>query len=475
MLNKNKHINLEVEMKNTANAMLRLDGKLIPVLYDEGTEKLTVYFGAEGVTVPDDLDKIVVQKLGVLTGGLLLFKLCIPLSNVCSLVTNEGVSYVATGNQIESVEYYIEDYQPNSIYSEMRLRFAELDYFVPSLGRASAAEKEIVFSRKQECICSFDINFRGVTITASFDTKAHGNFNCQVTAETFSELTLKFPETKDIDFLNALYHRTRNFFSFICNRQNIALRDAVLIGIYTRKDRDDSGAIVDRDFYTKQRIYFSQKYLEPVEGSKQISKTLNIRYFASNLQTLFQLFFEEKAEEDALINASSIHSSFKYRNLIDLEQSLHITATFEYYVRTILPEISSQSTIDFIEDVRAFLTQYITETTGKKREKAKDYLKRLEPQVSLAEKIKKAYDGYTGWSSLSEILSERFGRDIAQLAQAANSWRNELAHEKRTYCPDEDTIYAVRLVEHLNYCIVLRKAGYNDQEIKNIVDEILTK
>ena len=56
-----------------------------------------------------------------------------------------------------------------------------------------------------------------------------------------------------------------------------------------------------------------------------------------------------------MVNSGSIHHSYKYRNLIDLEHSLQITATFEYYVRTILPEMSSASTIEFIEDMKKLL------------------------------------------------------------------------------------------------------------------------
>ena len=68
-----------------------------------------------------------------------------------------------------------------------------------------------------------------------------------------------------------------------------------------------------------------------------------------------------------------------------------------------------------------------------------------------------------------------FGVDVSDLADAANEWRNELAHEKREYCPDVKAIRANRLVEHLNYCIILRKAGYSNEEIKNIIQEILAR
>ena len=61
------------------------------------------------------------------------------------------------------------------------------------------------------------------------------------------------------------------------------------------------------------------------------------------------------------------------------------------------------------------------------------------------------------------------------MASAANSWRNELAHEKREYQPDVDVVNAIRLVEHINYCIVLRQAGFNDEQIKAIISDILIR
>ena len=92
-----------------------------------------------------------------------------------------------------------------------------------------------------------------------------------------------------------------------------------------------------------------------------------------------------------------------------------------------------------------------------------------------AYKNKKVIDGYDGWSPVKPILKDWFGNDYELLMKAANDWRNELAHEKRSYEPDLNTVKAVRLVEHLNYCIVLRKAGYNDDEISAILECTLAR
>ena len=237
----------------------------------------------------------------------------------------------------------------------------------------------------------------------------------------------------------------------------------------------DNGKIVDVDIYTSQKVYFSQKYLEPEEDKKQVANTPNIRLFLEKIPELFRMFSEETDDSVATVNRNSIHHSIKYRNLIDLEQSLHITATFENYVRTLLPEMSSASTIAFISDLSTLLDEYIKGSSGKKKQKAEKFKKSLSPKIPLEEKVKKVYNGYSTWQPLRPLLTEWFGDDISALANVANSWRNELAHEKREYQPTVDVINAVRLIEHINYCIVFRHAGYSDEQIKLIITEILSR
>ena len=445
-----------------------------PFQYEEETEKITIFLGARTVAVPEGIDMIVGKKLGMLTGGNTLYKLNAPLSNDCMAIEGTEVKYVSLANQIRSVEYFIEDYQENSSYTEMRLQFPELDYFIPSASIATVSDEKIVFSRIKNNLCSFEIKYSDTVVSVSFDIKMECHSSNKTTAETISEVSIKFPETKDLEYLINLYFSARAFFSFICNRQNIGLRNATLIGKHPAKAIED-GKIVDVDRYTQQKIFFSKKYLEPLENEKAIKKAPHIRLFVPKIKELFQLFFEEQVGKPAIVDGSSAHPSLKYRNLIDLEQSLHITAAFEYYVRTMLPEISSPDTIAFFSDMEALVDEYIKTAEGKKKEKAKSFKKSLIPQVSLKEKIKKSYGGYSIWQPLKPILEEWFGDDVDNLASAANLWRNELAHEKREYQPNVDVITAVRLVEHLNYCIVLRYAGYKDEQIKAILSDILIR
>lgn len=454
--------------------MTKICGIDCPFSYEQDMEKITVHTGNKSIEIPDGMDKIIGQRLGMFIGGYTLYKLNTPLSNGHMCIADGKAKQISIADQIRSIEYFIDDYQENSSYTEMRFQFSELDYFLPSNSRVTISSEEIVFSRIKDTVYNFDIQYCDSVVSVYFNRIINAHSNVKTEAETISEIVLKFLETDELEYLIDMYSAARRFFTFVCNRQNISFRSTTLIGSYPRKTMKDN-KIIDAVGYTKQKLVPSQKYLEPLEDEKTIKKTPNSCLFSDKIKELFQLFFEEKTGDMTIVDVSSIHPSFKYRNLIDLEQSLHTTAAFEHYVRNILPEISSQETIDFFNDIEVLVDGYIEIATGKKKKKAKDFKKTLRPQVSLEDKIIKAYDGYSTWQALKPILLEWFGDDITDLASAANLWRNELAHEKREYQPDKNVINAVRLVEYINYCIIFRCAEYNDEKIKLILSEILSR
>lgn len=87
------------------------------------------------------------------------------------------------------------------------------------------------------------------------------------------------------------------------------------------------------------------------------------------------------------------------------------------------------------------------------------------------------HNGFSTWKPLKACVSQEWFKEdeIETLAEEANLWRNELAHEKRSYESKVDTIRAIRLVEHLNYAIVLRQLGYDDGEIQELLKYTLLR
>lgn len=447
----------------------------IPFHFENGY--LELFLGSSCITLEENTRVVAGQKRGVMTGGIILFYLSRPLENAGGLRTTDetGVPQripISVGTVREQVDFYIDGYVENSRFTEMKFSFPELDYFIPSFKMCIPGQdgRSVEFLGNPEIITSFPFEFKGRTVNLLLRLSSDYKSGAKVHAETESQLVFEFDETDELDFFYELYCRIQFVFSFLCNRQNIALDGAALIGkrlrkVYSRQD----GAKMTKEILVNPRFCVFDKYKEKNEDLKVIAGTIQYSTIAPAFVGLFSLFMEDK------ISISSIHSSRAARNLFDLKQCLHITAAFEYYQRTFLPQLSSEVTVQVYDEVRVLVEDYVKTQRGEKKKKAKRLLSSISPTVSLQDKIQKVYNGYDSWLGLKAILPEYFSENIPELASVANQWRNELAHEKREYEPDHKVISAVRLVEYLNYCIVLRVAGYSDDIIKEIIEEIFTR
>lgn len=408
------------------------------------------------------------QMPGFMSGGKILFHTELPIT-----IDNLQAKYS------QKVDWLITNYQESTYYTEVNAEFPELDYFMPSSSIASIEKDKVTVSRKPIVAKGFDIDFKDRVIHIAIRMLPDISYKPFKDTEfkTKVQIHVTFEKTDDYAFLIAIYSLIENVFSFICNRRNIAISGLKLEGNYSGKTIRNN-KIVNEKILTNQNLIIYEKYKEPIEDIKVIGKTPCIKLFESHLQELFQLVANNFDNGEGTVSILSIHPSAKRRNLIDLQQTLQIVAAFEFYQRTYLPAISSDRTIEAYEEIDFLLDGYIQKYKGKdakKKKVAEDIKKHLAPDISLKDKLKKAYDGYKDWAGLSGVLDTLFKNHVDQLAEVANDWRNELAHEKRSYEPTPDVVSAVRMVEYINYCIILRKSGYDDSDIKNIIDVVLQK
>ena len=203
-------------MKAMDNGTIIFGDNEIPFLFDEGKDLLTIYFGNRCVEIPEQLNGIVARESDKMVGGYIYYRLSVPLSaDGCLLVTGDGAKSVATGTHNAEVEFYIENYQSNTVYDEMRLQFAELDYFIPSRSQVEIKDDQFVFSRIKKNLYAFEVDYWEQKIAVSFDVKAECKSSVNARATTISEATIRFPGTDDLEYITGLYVRARNFFSFI--------------------------------------------------------------------------------------------------------------------------------------------------------------------------------------------------------------------------------------------------------------------
>lgn len=377
------------------------------------------------------------------------------------------------------VDWVIENYKVGSKFKEAIFSFSELQYFCPSTGIIEEKESQkITFKREQIIIKEFTFEFLGYKCNAAFKVGSKGKIrtsNSYMQAE--SVLCISFDETEDIDFIYRLYGVVDAVFSFICNRRNTDCTYMNLLVTYPDKTIDGH-KIVDCVRNTTSHAYFYNKYREEVESEKIISKTFSAAPFLMHIDDLFALVAKDAecdTSDSATISIASMHPSIKRRRLIDLQQSLQITGAFEFYVRRYLPEMVEEKEHHvaiklILEDVSK------NKNLSKKARKLADsLLKNVVREPALEDKISKAYFGFESWKPLESCIDAEWisSDEVKELAKEANLWRNELAHSKRSYEPNVRTIKAVRLMEHLNYAIVLRYIGYNDEEIRNLLKEIL--
>ena len=154
---------------------------------------------------------------------------------------------------------------------------------------------------------------------------------------------------------------------------------------------------------------------------------------------------------------------------------MQITGAFEFYVRTYLPNMAPEK--DYHTVMKMILAELEKKSTGKLKKLAKSLSDHVISEPALEDKVMKAYKGFEDWKALKPCINEEWFHEdeIKVLGHEANLWRNELAHSKRSYEPKIETIKAIRLLEHLNYAIVLRKLGYTDDEILSLLEYVLKR
>lgn len=373
------------------------------------------------------------------------------------------------------IDCVIKNFQLDAKYTKAIFSFSELQCFCPSFSVISRPSKEeFLISTKPKIVKAFEIMVDNVLCKLEFVIRlkdgyslGHGNL------ETYSQIEISFDETFDLRFLYKIYRIVDSVFAFICNHQNTACIKMSICGNYPSQmftNRDTAPCISD--------IYFIDEYREEPEEKNQGVQLINSRKFFQHIDVLFKMVAEDIStdkDESVNISISSIHPSLKRRRLIDLQQSLHITAAFEFYVRRYLPNMVEEK--EYHVALKRVLKEFADVNTGKAKKLAKSLLNHVVSEPSLSDKIMKAYNGFSTWKPLKACVSQEWFKEdeIETLAEEANLWRNELAHEKRSYESKVDTIRAIRLVEHLNYAIVLRQLGYDDGEIQELLKYTLLR
>ncbi len=377
------------------------------------------------------------------------------------------------------IDYVVKDYKRDAIYNQAVFSFDELQYLCPS---ASIVEEDsnhnVTFLSERKELKSFDINVDNVPCHVCFRLRSEGKWGFAKTHMTaITDLIINFPETSDYDFLKKIYLLVDMVFAFVCNRRNTTCLSMKTIG----KCKDvvfKDGKLVKEMVPHTCEIYFYDYYREEPEDQNVIKETWWANGFLLHIDKLFDLVAKDLsgiADKNGrgTISIESVHPSLKRRRKIDLQLSLQIASAFEFYVRKYLPNMIEEK--KHHKEIKLVLEQIYETSKGKKKKLAKNLMDHVVSEPALEDKVWKVYNGYGKWNPIKPCISDVWFKEseIRELGSEMNQWRNDLAHSKRKYIPNSNTIRAVRLIEHLNYAIVLRQLGYDDNEIKEILSHVL--
>ena len=446
----------------------KLDGKIvekqgevyigednIPYKFDTENGKLKLFFGLRIVKCDNCTQKLIGKSLNK---GICFF-LSLPLTSC--IKANSEQQYFC-GNATVDVDYYIEDFVQGIKYNTMYFEFSELDNLLPSKTAAICDANAKQWKFEEKCIKDFDFTVMDNTVKFGLFNSYSINGDLAYEINTKSYIKLSFEETDDFLFLSILFRKIKELFMLIYDRQNINLFSVDLFGAPNQVRNDGS-----QTARPKQVMCFVERHSEKVESEVNLKKQ-RIRY--NTISSHFIELFEMILKDEVLVY--NLHASLNARSLIDLKQSIQIASSFEHYQRTFTPEISSEDSIEVYGKIRQLVFEEAKKYTGKNKKTVENIAKRIIPTQSLKDVLCKVYKGYKEWRGLASILGEWFkAKEVPQLAQTINDWRNELAHANCKFVPTRDVITAVRLLECVNYCIIFRCAGYDDMEIKTYIED----
>lgn len=291
----------------------------IPFHFENGMIELYSY--GEIYAVDDGAISILGQKHNMLSGGYIYFHFPTPLENFGKVHTTDTEGQIraqpmSLGSIKHSVDFFVENYEEESLYNQIRFSFQELDYFLPSSSACTPCGTignftEFIFSSTPTEIKRFSFVFEEREVSFVLRIYTDGKLGIKGHATTKSELLLEFEKTNDLDYLVRLFDLINNFFCFLCNRKNITLENMLLKGERIQKlpvHKNGKTVIGEKTVPTSQTLYVVNRYKDDLENDKVIQRTIRYNVIESELEKLFKLFVENR------VSVMSIHSSRSARN-----------------------------------------------------------------------------------------------------------------------------------------------------------------
>ena len=373
-----------------------------------------------------------------------------------------------SSNESKRVYYYMELkslLQPLS-FNKIIFEFPELNFFYPvKNGFMSGHNEESIFTVEpipyQQTKQSFSFNLHGEPIELVFGVSGAYRFNNSAPLSFSSQLSCSFRDTNSISVIIDLYHIIKQLFHFLCHRRSICFNDIRI------KCIGKEGKYTVGQFH----VLFDES---TQEDESVIKETICIDYVKSHLNQLIQLI------SDNQLYSEHIPRDNKSTHHITTASFILDAAAFEWSFRNLYREfIPSEYRIKVKQDILKAIDEIKCEYNSKKKSEANLYYKIVKnTERSLSERVLYALRDFD--DVLSEFIQILYKynnlkydkKSYNKIADELQNYRNAFAHGDIDNEMNGEFILDTIVLEWLDYCIVLKTVGYDNDEIFNIINYI---
>ena len=353
-------------------------------------------------------------------------------------------------------------------FNKIIFEFPELNFFYPvKNGFISGQNEGSIFTVEpipyQQTKQGFSFNLYGEPVDLEFGVSGAYRFSNSAPLSFSSQLSCSFRNTNSISEIINIYHIIKQLFHFLCHRKNICFNDIKV------KCIGKDGKYTVGQFH----VLFDEK---DQEDKSIIKETICIDYVKSHLNQLIQL-----------ISDNQLYTEHIPR---DNESTHHITtasfildaAAFEWSFRNLYHDfIPSEYRIKVKRDVLEAIERLKGESKYNSKEKgeANLYSKIIKnTERSFSERVFHALKDFDDvLSDFIQILYKYNNlkydkKSYNKIADELQNYRNAFAHGDIDNELKGEFILDTIILEWLDYCIVLKTVGYENDEIFNIINII---
>jgi len=353
---------------------------------------------------------------------------------------------------------------------KLMFEFPELDYFFNLGDGYEAAHGDEAYSIKtvpwEKTQQKFNFSIEGENVAGNITVSQTLKIKRSNTPLLLqSHLSCEFKPTTDMRFIIEVYTVIKNLFGFICHRHSVNINT---IGLYG-KNKDGK----------RMKIGDLHVLFGPVksnETDKVIQKTIELRHVQRQFSQLAQLIADNEVylENIPHTNADS--------HRVDAARVILNMAAFEWAFKQHYGSLSTENENQVRDDILKSIFELPEKNNynSEKRSEFKKYEKViLNVDSSLSKKIRHALKDcdpiLSDFIELVRKLNDIENDSYPEMADRLQEQRNNFVHGNIGEKIDDRLVLDIVILEWLNYCMVLKSAGYRENEIFNIINRIFER